>query len=80
MISKMVKPEEVLIKEDENGELVKETTKDTEALSQYKTMRETLVYLTHLDYEDTENIMLEKLALQVECIECIGGYRVYRGV
>jgi exportin-1 len=66
MISKMVKPEEVLIKEDENGELVKETTKDTEALSQYKTMRETLVYLTHLDYEDTENIMLEKLALQVD--------------
>ena len=27
----------------------------------YKTMRETLVYLTHLSYDDTENIMLEKL-------------------
>jgi exportin-1 len=66
MIQKMVRPEEVLIKEDENGEIVKETTKDTEVLAQYKTMRETLVFLTHLDYEDAENIMLEKLAMQVD--------------
>ncbi|OQR83115.1 CRM1 C terminal Exportin 1-like protein [Achlya hypogyna] len=66
MISKMVKPSEVLIVEDENGEIVRETTKDTEALSQYKTMHEALVYLTHLDYDDTENIMLEKLTDQVE--------------
>ncbi|RHY40502.1 hypothetical protein DYB30_009860, partial [Aphanomyces astaci] len=66
MISKMVKPSEVLIVEDENGEIVRETTKDTEALSQYKTMHEGLVYLTHLDYDDTENIMLEKLTDQVE--------------
>ena len=28
-------------------------------------MRETLVYLTHLDYLDTEKIMTEKLANQV---------------
>ena len=28
-------------------------------------MRETLVYLTHLDYTDTEKIMTEKLANQV---------------
>lgn len=66
MISQMVKPSEVLIVEDENGEIVRETTQDTEALSQYNTMHEGLVYLTHLDYEDTENIMLEKLALQVD--------------
>ncbi|ETV92091.1 hypothetical protein, variant 4 [Aphanomyces invadans] len=66
MISKMVKPSEVLIVEDENGEIVRETTKDTEALSQYKTMHEGLVYLTHLDYDDTETIMLEKLTDQVE--------------
>ena len=66
MISQMVKPSEVLIVEDENGEIVRETTKDTEALSQYKTMHDTLIYLTHLDYEDTENIMLEKLAFQVD--------------
>ncbi|KAL0590230.1 hypothetical protein ABG067_001475 [Albugo candida] len=69
MISKMVKPSEVLIVEDENGEIVRETTKDTEALSQYKTMHETLVYLTHLNYDDTETIMLEKLTAQVEGTE-----------
>lgn len=48
------------------GELVRETTKDTEAIAQYKSMRETLVYLTHLNNDDTETIMLEKLSKQVE--------------
>ena len=37
--------------------------------SQHKTMRETLVYLTHLNYDDTESIMLDKLALQVDGTE-----------
>ncbi|TMW64452.1 hypothetical protein Poli38472_013074 [Pythium oligandrum] len=69
MICKMVKPSEVLIVEDENGEIVRETTKDTEALSQYNTMHETLVYLTHLNYDETETIMLEKLTAQVEGTE-----------
>ncbi len=32
-------------------------------------MRETLVYLTHLDYIDTESIMTEKLANQVNGTE-----------
>ena len=32
-------------------------------------MRETLVYLTHLNYDDTESIMLDKLALQVDGTE-----------
>ncbi|CAM9157205.1 unnamed protein product [Discosporangium mesarthrocarpum] len=66
LITRMAKPEEVLIVEDENGEIVRETTRDTEAIAQYKTMRETLVYLTHLNNEDTETIMLEKLSKQVE--------------
>lgn len=66
MISHMVKPEEVLVVEDDAGDIVRERAKDTEALAQYKTMRETLVYLTHLDYQDTENIMLGKLAKQVD--------------
>ena len=48
------------------GEIVRETTKDTEAIAQYKSMRETLVYLTHLNNDDTETIMLEKLSKQVE--------------
>ncbi|KAI0563913.1 exportin 1 [Gracilaria domingensis] len=66
MISRMAKPEEVLIVEDENGEIVRETTKDTDAIALYKTMRETLVYLTHLDTQNTENIMLSKLSAQID--------------
>ena len=66
MIAKMAKPEEVLIVEDENGDIVRETTKDTDVIAQYKTMRETLVFLTHLNYEDTESIMLAKLTEQVD--------------
>ena len=58
-------PQEVIIVEDDNGEIVREQTKDTEVIAQYKTMRETIVYLTNLNYEDTEAIMLEKLDLQV---------------
>ncbi|KAL3821906.1 hypothetical protein ACHAXA_008440 [Cyclostephanos tholiformis] len=69
MIAKMAKPEEVLIVEDENGDIVRETTKDTDVIAQYKTMRETLVYLTHLNSDDTESIMLSKLTAQVNGTE-----------
>eukprot|EP01111_Echinosteliopsis_oligospora_P012284 TRINITY_DN4192_c0_g1_i1.p1 TRINITY_DN4192_c0_g1~~TRINITY_DN4192_c0_g1_i1.p1 ORF type:complete len:720 (-),score=154.48 TRINITY_DN4192_c0_g1_i1:1638-3797(-) len=64
MISRMAKPEEVLIVEDENGEIIREIMKDSDAIILYKSMKEVLVYLTHLDYEDTQNIMLEKLSAQ----------------
>jgi exportin-1 len=66
MIASMAKPEEVLIVEDENGDIVRETTKDTDVIAQYKTMRDTLVYLTHLSPDDAETIMLAKLTDQVE--------------
>ncbi|KAG0497089.1 hypothetical protein HPP92_001780 [Vanilla planifolia] len=65
MISRMAKPEEVLIVEDENGNIVRETMKDNDVLVQYKVMRETLIYLTHLDHEDTEQKMLKKLSKQL---------------
>ena len=55
----------MIVVEDENGNVVRETMKDNDVLQQYKTMRETLVYLCHLDYEDTEQQMLEKLRMQV---------------
>lgn len=61
----MAKPEEVLVVENENGEIVREFMKDTDAINLYKNMRETLVYLTHLDYQDTERVMTEKLQNQV---------------
>jgi len=65
MISRMAKPEEVLVVENDQGEVVREFMKDTDSINMYKNMRETLVYLTHLDYIDTERIMTEKLQNQV---------------
>ena len=102
----MAKPEEVLVVENEQGEVVREFMKDTDSINMYKNMRETLgeyklshdnrrkymctisiaelmyhfiqlhllnllllVYLTHLDYADTENIMTEKLHNQVNGTE-----------
>lgn len=38
MICRMAKPEEVLIVEDENGNIVRETMKDNDVLVQYKVM------------------------------------------
>lgn len=69
MISRMAKPEEVLVIENENGEVVREFMKDTDSINLYKNMRETLVYLTHLDYSDTERVMTEKLQNQVNGTE-----------
>lgn len=69
IIENMAKPEEVLIVEDDNGEIVRESLKDSDVITMYKTMRETLVYLTHLDYDDTETIMLDKLCRQVDGTE-----------
>lgn len=75
IIDKMAKPEEVIIVEDDNGEIVREMTKDTEVIAQYKTMREVIIYLTNLNYEETELIMLEKLDAQVE-----GGMFTWNGL
>ena len=64
MIGRMAKPEEVLVVENEQGEVVREFMKDTDSIQLYNNMRETLVYLTHLNSQDTENIMKEKLKKQ----------------
>ena len=66
MVEKMVKPEEVLIVENDEGEIVREFVKESDTIQLYKTTRECLVYLTHLDVVDTENIMSDKLAKQVD--------------
>ncbi|KAL0580241.1 Karyopherin transporter [Marasmius crinis-equi] len=66
VIERMVKPEEVLIVENEEGEIVREFLKESDTIVLYKSMRELLVYLTHLDVADTENILTEKLAKQVD--------------
>jgi len=64
-ICNMAKPEEVIVVENENGEVVREKVKNSTTLFLYKVMRESLVYLTHLNYEDTQNQMIEKLEAQV---------------
>ncbi|GFS30951.1 exportin-1 [Trichonephila inaurata madagascariensis] len=69
VIGRMAKPEEVLVVENEQGEVVREFMKDTDSIQLYKNMRENLVYLTHLDYVDTERIMTEKLHNQVNGTE-----------
>lgn len=51
MICRMAKPEEVLIIEDENGNIVRETLKDNDVLVQYKVMRfcQSLVHNNQID-------------------------------
>ncbi len=49
MINLMAKPKEVLVVIDENGEAVEEHFDDTETISIYDTMRETLIFLTNID-------------------------------
>ena len=66
MIENMVRPEEVLIVENDEGEIVREFVKESDTIQLYKTSREVLVYLTHLDVNNTEEIMSEKLARQVD--------------
>eukprot|EP01061_Rhynchopus_euleeides_P002436 TRINITY_DN11873_c1_g4_i1.p1 TRINITY_DN11873_c1_g4~~TRINITY_DN11873_c1_g4_i1.p1 ORF type:complete len:1076 (+),score=411.04 TRINITY_DN11873_c1_g4_i1:196-3423(+) len=60
-ISYMARPEEVILFEDENGEIVREVMKDVDAISHHNNMKEGLVSLTHLDCENTEGIMLARL-------------------
>ncbi|KAJ2722606.1 Karyopherin transporter [Coemansia sp. Benny D115] len=66
MISRMARPEEVLIVENDEGEIVREFIKETDTITLYKAQRECLIYLTHLDPKDMENIMVEKLGHQMD--------------
>jgi exportin-1 len=64
MVTRMAKPEEILIADNGLGEIIRYHMKETDNLVTYKTMKETLVFLTHLDYDDTISIMLQKLEAQ----------------
>lgn len=50
MISRMARPEEVLVVENERGEVVREFMKDTDAINLYKNMRETLGKINHVHH------------------------------
>ena len=61
MVDFMVKPKEVLVVIDENGEAVEEVFDDTETISIYETMRETLVYLTNIDKIGVDRVIQTRL-------------------
>lgn len=68
-ISKMAKPEEVLIVEDENGNIIREKVQNSDALTLYLSMRECLIYLTNLDPDSTIELMVNRLHDQTESAE-----------
>ena len=66
MVSRMAKPEEVLVVENEQGEVVREFMKDTDAINNYKNMRETLGMINplsanHAEWSNTLKIRRQKL-------------------
>lgn len=71
LIDRMARPEEVLIVENENGEVVREFFKDTDAIVLYNSMRDCLTQLTLLDPAETEDIMTNKLKHQVASDEFV---------
>lgn len=66
MIHRMVKPEEVLIVENEEGEIVRETLKESDTIALYKSMKEVLVYLTNFDVVGMIDIMTTRLSSQLD--------------
>jgi exportin-1 len=57
----MAKPKEVLVVIDENGEAVEEHFDDTETITIYETMRETLIYLTNIDTPAMDRVIQQRL-------------------
>ncbi len=61
LISCMAKPEEVLV-QVEDGEVKRETVRNTTAIALYMSMREALIYLTNLDANNTMDVMWRQLS------------------
>ena len=49
MFDNMAKPPEVLVTLGEDGEVEEEHFEDTETIFIYERMRETLIFMTHID-------------------------------
>ncbi|KAI8870320.1 hypothetical protein GQ42DRAFT_134936 [Ramicandelaber brevisporus] len=65
MIDCMVRPKEVIVDEDENGEVVRIQATNTVNTAQYKYIKDSLINLTIIDQGDMERIMGEQLTEQV---------------
>ncbi|CAL9736999.1 exportin-1 [Monosporozyma servazzii] len=61
IIDHMVKPEEIQITMTEDGEFIKEVFTETDNIQLYETEREVIVLLTHLDVDDMEYILWNRL-------------------
>ena len=61
----MARPEEVTVVENDSGEVVREIIRDTDNINLYRSMKETLTYLTHLNNQDTMDKMTQRLSQQV---------------
>jgi len=61
LIDRMAKPPEVTITETEEGTIERVEEEDTDEVALYNSMREALIYLTHLDSIDMQNLMLRRL-------------------
>ena len=59
----MAKPKEVLLTIDEDGEVEEEYQVDTENISLYETMRETLIYLANTNTDMMIQIVNARLEL-----------------
>lgn len=66
LVRRMSRPEEVMVMENDDGEIVRVETKDTDCSALYKVMKETLVLLSSVDYEITEAIFMSSLDDEVE--------------
>ena len=64
VICRMAKPEEVLMREDETGQIIKEKVYDTESDNIYRKSKKVLLFLANLDKKTTREIILEKLSQQ----------------
>ncbi|KAM3134831.1 Exportin-1 [Paramecium bursaria] len=71
IISKMAKPQEVLISIDESGQPYKEELVNTENNAMYELLKELLINLAKINWFDTKNIILVKLDKQVVFISYI---------
>jgi len=69
MISRMAKPVEALLVIDETGKPVKQHVKNTENNSLYEIMRDLLINLTKLDWDNMKSIMISKLDKQLDGTE-----------
>ncbi|KAH7878320.1 armadillo-type protein [Lentinula edodes] len=65
-VGKMVKPEEVLVVENEEGEVVREYLQETDTIVLYKSMRELMVCLNHFGIVDVEIILTQKMAAHID--------------